>query len=135
MKKPTEQSNKGGAAPSGQGQRQSRAEGGSARKLLILCIVIIAAGCATKPERSTKVRHDFARAEACPSTGERKLPCPGYRIGHIEPLCAGGPDEVSNLQWEPLDYAKRRAVAEARYCRELQQGKSPERYFDNVPAE
>jgi hypothetical protein len=30
---------------------------------------------------------------------------PGYVIDHFEPLCAGGADDPSNMQWHPSDPA------------------------------
>lgn len=53
--------------------------------------------------RSSAVRHQFARAHACPSTGENRLPCPGWRIDHIKPLKRCGADAIHNLQWLTID--------------------------------
>jgi len=34
--------------------------------------------------------------------------CRGYQRDHITPLGLGGPDELSNLQYQPLDEARRK---------------------------
>jgi len=40
--------------------------------------------------------------------GERdaRQPCPGYVVGRIKPLCAGGPDYPKNMQWQTVAEAK-----------------------------
>lgn len=53
--------------------------------------------------RSQAVRHQFAKEQPCPSTGEPRLPCPGWRIDHIIPLKRCGPDTLPNLQWLTID--------------------------------
>lgn len=51
--------------------------------------------------RSTAVLSAFKRTHACPSTGLRFGPCPGWAIDHILPLASCGCDAVWNLQWLP----------------------------------
>lgn len=53
--------------------------------------------------RSNTARHAFARAQACPSTGQHRLPCPGYRIDHIVPLKRCGVDAPENMQWLTIE--------------------------------
>jgi hypothetical protein len=40
-------------------------------------------------------------------------------IDHIEPLCAGGPDAIENLQWQTRADSLVKDKAERRQCREL----------------
>lgn len=54
-------------------------------------------------KRSAAARHQFARENACPTTQEFKLPCPGYRIDHTIPLKHCGPDTPANMQWLTIE--------------------------------
>jgi hypothetical protein len=56
--------------------------------------------------RSREVTREFQREHPCPSTGKTNGVCPGYRKDHIKPLACGGPDAVSNLQWQTIADAK-----------------------------
>ena len=99
--------------------RQSRTRGGETRHLCILfALLLTMAGCfhATAEKRSNKVRHDFARAYACPSTGKHALPCPGFYIDHVIPLACGGPDQTTNLQWLSEADWKAKSKWERREC-------------------
>jgi hypothetical protein len=44
--------------------------------------------------RSPEVREQFMRETGYPHGR------PGYVIDHVKPLCHGGPDDVSNMQWQ-----------------------------------
>jgi hypothetical protein len=52
--------------------------------------------------RSRAVTREFQREHPCPSTGRTSGACPGYRKDHVVPLACGGPDAVSNLQWQTI---------------------------------
>lgn len=85
-----------------------------------LVVALIAVSCASYPvQRSNKARLDFARQTTCPSTGANKLPCPGYIIDHIEPLCAGGADTPANMQWQTVADANAKDRIEKAECRAL----------------
>lgn len=56
--------------------------------------------------RSKAALRNFVKIEACPSTGEHRLPCPGYIIDHIKALACGGADDPGNLQWQTIAEAK-----------------------------
>jgi hypothetical protein len=56
--------------------------------------------------RSTKVRNDFAKLQACPGTASNKLPCPGFIIDDKVAIDCGGKDEVANKQWLTVAAAK-----------------------------
>ena len=47
----------------------------------------------------------------------RHHPCPGYVVDHIEPLCAGGPDDPGNMQWQTVKEAKEKDRKEREMCR------------------
>jgi hypothetical protein len=42
--------------------------------------------------------------------------CPGYRKGHVIPLACGGPDAVSNLQWQTIAAARAKDRWERKVC-------------------
>lgn len=72
-----------------------------------------------KSPRSSAMVLAFKKANPCPSTGARGGTCPGYVIDHIEPLCAGGIDDPSNMQWQELAESKVKDAEERRRCRAL----------------
>jgi hypothetical protein len=48
---------------------------------------------------------EFRKTHPCPSTGKTEGACPGYVVDHKYPLCAGGADDPSNMQWEPREHS------------------------------
>lgn len=69
--------------------------------------------------RSAAERLAFQRENPCPSTGQRRGSCPGYVIDHIEPLCAGGRDHRSNMQYQTVADGLTKDRDEWRLCRSL----------------
>jgi len=68
--------------------------------------------------RSQAVKLEFIRSSpqgACPATGKRALPCPGYEAHHIVWLSCGGEDRPENLVW--LSTAQHDAVHAATVCK------------------
>ena len=61
---------------------------------------------ATAYARDPAVPRQFERLYPCPSTGRTTGACPGYVRDHIIPLCKGGPDTVTNMQWQTAQDAK-----------------------------
>lgn len=78
------------------------------RRLLALALVAALAADAAhaRQRRSHGERAQFVREQACPATGEHKLPCPGWIIDHVIALCVGGPDKAWNMQWQTVVAAK-----------------------------
>src|SRR6267143_450452 len=66
--------------------------------------------------RSYSVKHEFQRQHPCPSTGRPTGACPGYIKDHIVPLACGGPDAVSNMQWQTIAAAKAKDRWERKSC-------------------
>ena len=60
--------------------------------------------------RSRSARSDFMR-----STGYSRGR-PGYVVDHVVPLCAGGADAPSNMQWQTVDEAKIKDRQERATC-------------------
>ncbi len=67
--------------------------------------------------RSTAVRAAFQRHHPCPSTHRKVGTCPGYVVDHVVPLCAGGADAPSNMQWQTKIDSYRKDAQERRLCR------------------
>jgi hypothetical protein len=94
---------------------------GAAAKLLLSltitgAIALTAAPLSAKEYRSREVTREFQREHPCPSTGRTVGACPGYRKDHVIPLACGGPDAVSNLQWQTVAAAKAKDRWEMRTC-------------------
>ena len=94
--------------------------GAAARLFLSLTIVIVSAVASTplsaKEHRSREVTREFQQEHPCPSTGRTSGACPGYRKDHIKPLACGGPDAVSNLQWQTIAAARAKDRWETKAC-------------------
>lgn len=71
---------------------------------------------ANAAERSTSARAEFVRMHPCPATGQPRGACPGYVVDHVKPLCAGGADHHSNMQWQTVHDAKIKDAEERRMC-------------------
>jgi hypothetical protein len=69
-----------------------------------------------KEQRSRAVTLEFQRENPCPSTGLTTGACPGYVKDHIMPLACGGPDAVSNLQWQTIEDGKAKDRWERQAC-------------------
>lgn len=61
----------------------------------------------------------FRKLNPCPATQSIKGACPGYVVDHIYPLCAGGVDNPSNMQWQPKPESILKDKWEWALCRRL----------------
>ena len=59
----------------------------------------------------------FIKRNPCPANGSKRSACPGYAVHHIKPLCAGGADRPSNMQWLAAADAKKKERLDAQDCR------------------
>lgn len=84
---------------------------------VVLLAVLLAGEAAARQPRSAAARYGFAKAHACPATGAHRLPCPGWVIDHVVPLCAGGEDAPANMQWQTVEAAREKDREEQRTCR------------------
>ncbi len=87
-------------------------------KGLLLAVSLVAALIAEGvAARDAAVARAFQKSHPCPSTGKTSGSCPGYRKDHIKPLCAGGPDHPSNMQWQTVAEAKKKDQLEREQCK------------------
>lgn len=69
--------------------------------------------------RSAAERRAFQREQPCPSTGKKFGACFGYVVDHKIPLCAGGPDLRTNMQWQTVAAGHAKDKLEWAQCRAL----------------
>lgn len=85
---------------------------------LSLSLIICAAPPAeARTRRSHAAIREFRQHHPCPATGQTRGKCPGYVIDHVVPLCAGGLDLPSNMQWQERQASYRKDVIERATCR------------------
>jgi len=83
----------------------------------LLWLAVMVSACVAAPYRSSSVAAAFQRQVPCPATGKREGACPGWVKDHKIPLCAGGADHPSNMQWQTIEAAKAKDREERRQCR------------------
>lgn len=91
--------------------------------IALVCLISTVNTVEAKQPRSQSARQAFVKATPCPATGRNKLPCPGYIIDHVTPLCAGGADYPENMQWQTVEDAKVKDREERRICVLFKRGK------------
>src|SRR5882762_6941539 len=86
---------------------------------LLSALALLAAALAAdaKEKRDPHQRALFVKQNPCPATGKKKGACPGYVVDHIKPLCAGGADHPSNMQWQTREEAKNKDRLEREQCK------------------
>lgn len=89
---------------------------------LLLALVLCATADAA--QRSSSAKREFRAHQRCPATQKYTGKCPGFQIDHIIPLCAGGPDEASNMQWLSVKDHKAKTKVDVRHCRAIRKGYS-----------
>lgn len=83
----------------------------------VLTFLMAVCASPTAADRSRALRAEFQRQHPCPSTGERRGPCPGYAVDHKDALVCGGRDELANLQWLPHAEHREKSRVEVKLCR------------------
>src|SRR5689334_4897128 len=104
------------------GQRGIKRAQALLRILMVLAAVMFAVfgifwASAFAAERSAKAKQEFRNTHPCPSTGKKRGACPGYVVDHVKPLCAGGPDRPSNMQWQTIADGKKKDRVERQMCK------------------
>ena len=82
---------------------------------LAVCAVMPVSATA-REHRSAAVKREFQLTHPWPVTGLTSGRCPGYVKDHIVPLACGGPDTLSNLQWQTIAGAKAKDRWERSTC-------------------
>lgn len=59
----------------------------------------------------------FRAEHPCPATGLLRGACPGWHVDHVLPLCAGGADRPSNMQWITKEDHRFKTLVDVRECR------------------
>jgi hypothetical protein len=83
----------------------------------LLALFLVSPLAFGKAYRDPAQRRAFVQSHPCPSTGKTKGRCPGYVVDHVKPLCAGGPDRPSNMQWQTTAEAKNKDRLEREQCK------------------
>lgn len=86
-------------------------------KVPLALFIVLALIVPAVEARSKASRAEFQRLQPCPATGAKRGPCPGYIVDHVSPLCAGGADHHSNMQWQTVNAAKAKDRSERSQCR------------------
>lgn len=86
--------------------------------VLMLWVVTAQAGNTDEVRNPATVRA-FKRANPCPANGKTYGACPGWIVDHKVPLCAGGTDTTSNMQYQKKDASLLKDKQEWALCRSM----------------
>ncbi len=86
-------------------------------RLLVAALALVLPCAIGATQRDPHQRAVFVKQHPCPANGKTRGACPGYMVDHIKPLCAGGADHPSNMQWQTVAEAKKKDRLEAEECR------------------
>lgn len=78
--------------------------------------VLLAVAAHAGPRDRGEVRA-FRAQHPCPATGQPRGVCPGYHVDHVIPLCAGGADHRSNMQWITVADHRFKTLVDVKECR------------------
>jgi hypothetical protein len=84
-------------------------------RVLFLALALLFALEAEARERS--VAREFQKANPCPVTGKKSGACPNFERDHVRPLCAGGADHPSNMQWLSVEQHRAKTKVDRKECR------------------
>lgn len=87
--------------------------------LALTCFLFAGPTAAERIPRSAAEVLAFKRHNPCPATGQRRGACPGYAVDHVRPLCAGGEDRTSNMQWITNADHRFKTLVDVKECRKL----------------
>ena len=81
--------------------------------ILLLLLYTSVEGKCISTKRDNHQRYLFMKSTGYPKG--RK----GYIIDHITPLCAGGVDNIYNMQWQTLEESYLKDIKEREFCHRL----------------
>lgn len=87
--------------------------------------LLAATGADARTPRDRAEVRAFQKANPCPATGLSRGRCDGWQVDHITPLCAGGADHRSNMQWLAVDDHKWKTFLDVRACRKARRAAQP----------
>lgn len=67
--------------------------------------------------RDARAVAEFKRRQPCPVTKVTKGACDGWHVDHIRPLCDGGQDTPTNMQWLTVAEHKIKTRSDLAACR------------------
>ncbi|MCU4120766.1 HNH endonuclease [Variovorax sp. N23] len=71
-------------------------------KPLLLCLLLATLpglADARSKHRDHAEQRAFRQEHPCPTTGQAEGACPGWQVGYVVELCAGGQDKRENMRW------------------------------------
>lgn len=86
---------------------------------LTVCLLLALPAAAQPIQRSPAEVRAFRAENPCPATGRRSGPCKGFAVDHVRPLCAGGEDKPSNMQWIEDPDHRFKTLVDVKECRKL----------------
>lgn len=92
-----------------------------AKAFLITSLALTVCGLEAGQRSAAEVAA-FKRSNPCPANGLRRGGCPGHQVDHIRPLCAGGEDKPSNMQWITTGDHRFKTFVDVRECMKRQRG-------------
>lgn len=84
--------------------------------LIALALMLCSVGWG-RSERDRREVRAFRAEHACPSTMKHRGPCVGFHVDHVTPLCSGGRDHRSNMQWISVEDHRFKTMVDVRECR------------------
>lgn len=88
---------------------------------MIALLLAASALCSPHAPRSRTAVAHFRAAHPCPGGPDKgsKKHCSGFVVDHIKPLCAGGPDDPSNMQYQDTAAGKAKDRIERDQCAKI----------------
>lgn len=87
------------------------------RAILCLAAAFLAVPAEARTPRDRAQVRAFRAENPCPATGLKRGACPNFQVDHRIPLCAGGPDRPSNMQWITKEDHRFKTLVDVRECR------------------
>ncbi len=86
------------------------------KTLVVLALLVSFPAMGYVTNRDPHQRVAFMKQHPCPKTGKTYGACKGFVVDHVIPLCAGGPDLPSNMQWQTRAQARVKDRQERKQC-------------------